>query len=212
MSSTRQPRLIRTSSPRILAWTLRRAGAVSGALTFGFTVALGLYADHALLYLTLVAAGLWGALVAAHESRKSVGWLMCIASLAAVLLYLRLSYGYVAVVAHHDYWPLSGAAVRLAVWVWVPVTGLFLPMLTVRFLDGRVPRRWPPIDRLATARKIAVALSTPIAPRGQLVAYLPPAPKLLAQVPPALALVAHLGFQPLSGSQGARRLQAWRST
>ena len=103
----------------MLASTLRLAGAVRGALTFGFTVALGLYADHALLYLTfVVAAGLLGALVAARKPRSSVGgWLMCIASLAAVLLYLPHEYGYVAVVARHDSWPLCGAAVWLAAWV-----------------------------------------------------------------------------------------------
>jgi hypothetical protein len=154
----------------MLTWTLGLACGVSGALTFGFTVALGRCADH------LTGRG---------------------AALPSALLRLRR----------------RGCASRLLAAGrggcpagWVPVMGLFLPMLTVRFLDGRVPRRWPPIDRLATARKIAIALSNPIGPRGPLVAYLPIAPKLLAHVAPALALAAHLGFQPLSGSQGARRL------
>lgn len=43
----------------MLVWTLGLAVRVSHPLTFGFAVALGLYADHALLNLTFAPPVCW---------------------------------------------------------------------------------------------------------------------------------------------------------
>ena len=107
MATTHESRL------RTLAWALGLGGAIACALLVGWTVALGLFSPHALTYLTFIAAGLLGALIASREPRNGVGWLMCAASMAAILLYLPLDYGSTALVVEHGSWPLGGVALWL---------------------------------------------------------------------------------------------------
>jgi hypothetical protein len=85
-----------------LAWVLGLGGAIACVVTVGLTVALGLYSDLALLYLTFAAAGLLGAMVASREPDNSVGWLMCIAALWAIPIFVPLDYGHSAAVVGHD--------------------------------------------------------------------------------------------------------------
>lgn len=185
---------------RILAWTLGLGGAVACTVTAGLTAAAGLWSAELLLYPTFVAFGLLGALVASRQPANSIGWLMCVASLGAVLLFLPLDYGYAAQSTHRGAWPVGGLALWVAGWAWIPLVGLFLPMITVRFPDGQIASRWRAVDWSAVAGSIAavgVALAPPdlvvrflLLPRGWLgrVAPLIDSP-LAASVPPALPVV-----------------------
>ncbi|HET7465404.1 MAG TPA: GAF domain-containing protein [Candidatus Dormibacteraeota bacterium] len=149
---------------RILAWGLGLSGAVVSTLTVALTVGLGLYSVHVLLYAAFIAAGILGALVASRETHNSVGWLMCVASLAAALYYGPVDYGYVALVLESGSWPLGGVALWLGAWAWAPLLGLFIPLLTVRFPDGRVPRRWRAVDWLAVGGTLCFAVGVAFAP------------------------------------------------
>ncbi|HEV2475822.1 MAG TPA: hypothetical protein VGX22_04735 [Candidatus Dormibacteraeota bacterium] len=104
-----------------------------------------------LTYVAAIMTGLLGVLVATREPRNSIGWLMCAASLATGLGHLPFDYGYTAQVVEHGSWPLGEAALWLSGWAWVPVLGLALPLISVRFPNGRVAPRWRLVDWLAIA-------------------------------------------------------------
>ncbi|HET7419167.1 MAG TPA: hypothetical protein VFL27_02170, partial [Candidatus Dormibacteraeota bacterium] len=149
---------------RILAWGLGLGGALASMVTVALTMGLGLFSVHILFYATFVAAGILGALVAAREPHNSVGWLMSAASLAAVLFYGPVDYGYMALVLHSGSWPFGRVALWLGAWAWAPLLGLFIPLITVRFPDGRVPPRWRAVDWLAVAGTLCFAIGVAFAP------------------------------------------------
>ncbi len=180
MSSKRAVRL------RSLAWALGLGGAVGCTFTVGLTLALGLLSPHLLLYLTFITAGLVGALVASREPRNAVGWLMCAASLAGLLLFLPLDYGYTALVLERGSWPLGGAALWFGTWAWAPVFGLFLPLVTVRFPDGKVPPRWRIVDWLAGIGTAATAAGVALGPADVQIRFLPFSDALNARLGPSI--------------------------
>ena len=152
------------SSLATAAWIVGVAGAVACTTTVALALALGLYSVHLLFYATFIAAGILGALIGARQPRNSVAWLMSIASVAAVLYFLPVDYGYAALVVAHGAWPLGGVALWFGAWAWAPLLGAFLPSLTVRFPDGRVPRRWRLVDWLAIAGTATFAAGIALAP------------------------------------------------
>jgi hypothetical protein len=147
-----------TGSSRTLAWVLGGGGALACTITLVLTISLGLSSEELFLYPTFIATGLLGALVASRSPGNSVGWIMCAAAAAGSLLILPLDYGYAAQVTEHGAWPAGGVALWVAAWIWAPLIGLFLPMLTLRFPDGTVPRRWRACDWLAVAGTAALAM------------------------------------------------------
>ena len=151
-----------------LAWALGLAGAVGCGLTLVLTVALGQFTPEAFGYLMFIATGVLGAVLASRKPANSVGWLMCAASLAAILDRLPNDYGYIALVVERGSWPLGGVALWFGTWAWVPLLGMFFPMIVVRFPDGRVPPRWRAIDWLALAGSSAFAVSLALAPADEL--------------------------------------------
>lgn len=157
---------------RILAWALGVTGAVACAFTLGATIALGLFSPQDLVYVVFIMNGLLGALVAARNPGNSVGWLMCAASLAGVLLLLPLDYGYTALVVERGAWPFGGLALWLGAWAWAPLLGTFLPVLIVRFPDGKMPPGWNAVDWLAIAGTALFAISLALAPANVLRGFL----------------------------------------
>jgi hypothetical protein len=152
-------------SRKTLAWALGLGGAIVCTIAVALTAAAGLWSAELLLYPTFIAFGVLGALVASRQPANSIGWLMCCASLLAVLLFVPLDYGYAAQVTHHGAWPLGGIALWFAGWGWIPLFGLFLPAVTVRFPDGLVPPRWRVVDWLALAGTVAAMGGVALAPR-----------------------------------------------
>lgn len=139
-------------------------GALACAVTAALTVAVGLGSVELLLYLTFIPAGLLGGLIASRNPDNSIGWLMCVGSLSATLFFLPLDYGYTAQVIQHGAWPLGGAALWIAAWSWTPIIGLFLPILTMRFPDGKQPARWRTVIWLAAAGTLVVIAGLALAP------------------------------------------------
>jgi hypothetical protein len=150
-------------SPRQwLGPALGLAGALTCTATLVVTVAIGLPSQELLLIPTFVVTGLLGALVASRAPTNPVGWLMGAASLAANLFFVPVDYGYTA---------KAGLALWVGAWAWIPVLALFLPALTVRFPDGRVPPRWWAVDWLAVAGAAAASLGVALSPPDVLVRF-----------------------------------------
>ncbi|HEX2646134.1 MAG TPA: hypothetical protein VHO95_02805, partial [Candidatus Dormibacteraeota bacterium] len=167
------------------------------AATIGLTIAAGLSSEEVLTLPTFVVTGLIGALVASRAPANSVGWLMCASSLIAVLLFLPLDYGYAGQVTRHGAWPLGGVALWLGGWTWAPVVGLALPVLTVRFPSGKVPRGWRVIDWLAIAGTALFMVSVALAPVDVVARFLLIHPSLASTVAPHI--VNPLGARLPSG-------------
>lgn len=152
------------SSRARTAWALLGlGGAFAGAVTIVLTIAIGLASEELLIFLTFITAGLLGALVAAREPDNPIGWLMSGVSVTATLFFLPLDYGYWAQVIERGTWPLGGVALWVGAWVWAPAIGLFLPMLTVRFPDGKAAARWRSTDWLAAAGTATYAAGVALA-------------------------------------------------
>ena len=156
---------IESSRSSALAWGLGVAGAVACAAGALAAQAFGAPPSFLFVYLVGILMGLLGALIASRESHNSIGWLMCATSLAISLLHLPARYGYTAVVIQHGAWPLGSVAVWLGAWGWVPVLGLALPLISVRFPDGKVPHQWRLVDWIAIAGtvlfSVGIALERP---------------------------------------------------
>ena len=179
---------------RTLAWTLGAVGAAACVVAAGIQVALGL-AD---IPITLVAGslfgvlmGLLGALVAARDSRNSIGWLMCLASVSTALVTLPTDYAYDALVLQHGHLPLGKPVLWFAGWASIPLFGLILPFILTRFPDGKVQPRWRFVDGVAIAGTVAFACSValgasslPLAPARLLTSLMPYANNAIGVVLP----------------------------
>lgn len=150
-----------------LAWALGLTGAASCAVALGATIAIGFTDQIAPLlfgYLFGILMGLLGAVIAIREPRNSIGWLMCLTSLATSLAGLPVDYAYAALVVHQGTWPLGPAMLWFGTWSSIPVFGLLLPLILTRFPNGRVRRRWRAADGLASVGTLAFTLSVALAP------------------------------------------------
>ena len=134
-------------------------GAVACVAGAGVALAFRAPITFQVVYLVGILMGLLGALIASRESRNSIGWLMCATSLATGLFHLPTGYGYFALVIEHGSWPLGSVAVWLGAWGWALALGLSLPLIAVRFPDGRVPDRWRAVDVLAITGTALFAVS-----------------------------------------------------
>ena len=154
-----------SSRSSALAWALGGLGALACAAGAAMGMAFGAPDVFLLVYVVGVLMGVLGALIASREPHNSIGWLMCATSLGTSLLHLPARYGYAALVIEHGAWPLGSVAVWLGAWGWVPVLGLSLPLISVRFPDGKVPHRWRAVDWLAVAGtalfSLGIALERP---------------------------------------------------
>jgi hypothetical protein len=139
------------------------AGAIGCGISLVAAIGLGLFSPQALDALLFVAIGLLGALVVSREPANSIGWLMCLASVVAMLLLLPADYGYMALVVEHGAWPLGVFAVWLAAWGWVAIIGLFPALITARFPDGRTRPVWRVAEWLALGGTLALSLGIALA-------------------------------------------------
>jgi two-component system, NarL family, sensor kinase len=162
---------------RTLAWALGLTGVVACIAAAGVVLAFRAPSTFLVTYLVGVVLGLIGALVASRDPRNSIGWLMCASSIAVSLTHLPAGYGYFALVLQHGAWPLGGVAIWLGAWGYVVILGLFLPIISVRFPDGKVLRRWRFVDWVAILGTVLFASGIALQPWNVLVDFLPiPAP------------------------------------
>jgi hypothetical protein len=136
------------------------------------TIAAGLASEEVLILPTFVLTGVLGALVASRTPSNPIGWLMCGSALYGIVLFAPLDYGYKAQVTMHGSWPLGGVALWLGSWTWAPLVGLFLPLMTVRFPDGRTPPRWRAVEWLAAAGTAIFAVGVALSPPSIVVRFL----------------------------------------
>ena len=153
-------------SPKV-AWSLGVAGAVSCAAAAGFSIALGITDQVVTLLIGSsfgVLMGVLGALIASRQPHNSIGWLMCITSFATSVVNIPTDYAYAALVSTHGALPFGVEALWLGPWASIPVFGLLLPFILVRFPDGRVRPRWRFADWLATLGTASWIFSIAFAP------------------------------------------------
>ena len=162
-----------TSRSSALAWALGLIGALACVGGAGVSVAFGAPPSFLLDYLVGILMGLLGALIASREPRNSIGWLMCATSSGTSLLHLPVGYGYAALVIEHGAWPLGSVAVWLGAWSWVPGLGLSLPLIALRFPNGKVPHRWRAVDWLAVTGTGLFVLGVVLERPGMLLDFLP---------------------------------------
>ena len=174
---------------RILAWALGLSGAVACTCAAGVSVAFHAPTQFLVVYLVGVLMGLLGALVASREPHNSIGWLMCATSLVTSLIHLPAGYAYFALVIQHGAWPLGSAAAWLGAWSWVP-SQVFLPLIAVRFPDGKVPARWRFVDWLAITGAALFSLVIALEPRDVLLDFTPVPGRTVA------ILSSHVGYLP----------------
>lgn len=194
----------RSGRARTLAWALGLLGAVACAAAAGVSVALGAPVQFLLIYLVGVMMGLLGALVASREPRNSIGWLMCATSLATSLVQLPAGYAYFALVAQHGAWPLGSAAAWLGAWSWVPVQ-VTLPLIAVRFPDGKVPPRWWFVDWLAITGTVLFSVAIALEPPRVLLDFMPIPGRAIALISSQVQSLPGISLPPglLSQVQGA---------
>ena len=161
-----------TRRAKVVAWTLGLGGVVACIAAAGVVLAFGAPSTFLVTYLVGVVLGLIGALVASREPRNSIGWLMCAGSIAVSLTHLPAGYGYFALVVQHGAWPLGGVAIWLGAWGYAVILGLFLPLISVRFPDGKVRPRWRFVDWLAVAGTVLFAAGIALQPWNVLVDFL----------------------------------------
>lgn len=165
--------MTRTPKAQTLAWTLGLLGAVACVAGAGVAVAFGAPAVFLLVYVVGILMGLLGALIASREAHNGIGWLMCATALATSLVHVPVGYGYFALVTVRGAWPLGSVAVWLGAWGWVLVLGVSLPLIAVRFPDGKAPSRWRVVDGLAIGGTTLFALAIALGRTNVLLDFLP---------------------------------------
>ena len=148
-------------------------GCFAGAAV---SLALRAPASFLLVYLVGVLMGVLGALVATREPHNSIGWLMCATSLCATLLHLPTGYAYQALAIHHGAWLLGSFAAWFGAWSWVPVIA-FLPVIALRFPDGKIAPSMRAVDWIAVAGVVLFALAIAFEPSDRILSFMsvPPA-------------------------------------
>ena len=171
---------------RILAWTLGLGGVAACGAGAYVVIALGAPRTFLVAYLVGVVMAVIGALIASREPGNRIGWLLCVVSIAVSVTHLPAGYGYFALVTEHGSWPLGPAAMWLSAWGYAPIFGMFLPVISVRFPDGKVLPGWRYVDLLATAGTVLFAAGIVFRPWNVLLNFVAlPSPRL-EQVAPNL--------------------------
>ncbi|HYM83536.1 MAG TPA: hypothetical protein VEY67_05255 [Candidatus Dormibacteraeota bacterium] len=187
-----------------LAWALGFVATAACLAAGGVVLMFGAPTSFLLIDLVGVVLALLGAAVVSRQPSNSVGWLMWLTSLGASLVHLPAGYAYAALVGRGGAWPFGGGAAWFGAWSWVPVLAL-LPLIAVRFPDGRAPRRWRLVEWLAVGGTALFALGIALVPPAELAGFLPiPAPAV-ALLAPKIASPFGASFAPgaLAAVQGS---------
>ena len=133
---------------RLLAWSLFAVYLGMAALTIALELTGVTQSFESLFSIITVGYAVCGTLIASRQPRNAIGWIML--ALAVVFALNSLVGSYVESVDD----PAARPGGPLAAWfyswnelIWIPLVGVFLPLL---FPDGRLPaRRWRPLLWLA---------------------------------------------------------------
>jgi hypothetical protein len=167
----------------MLAWILGVAGTL--ACCAGAAVSIAFRAPDSLLPAYVVGGlmAVLGAVIATREPRNSIGWLMCAVALAVSLIHLPAGYAYYALAIQHGSWPLGSLFAWWAAWSWVPQLAL-LPLISVRFPDGKAQGHMRAVDWLAIAGVTIFALAIALEPAAAVLGFMPiPYPRINEMLP-----------------------------
>ena len=104
---------------------------------------------HALAFTTV------GAFIALRRRTNPVGWLLLSAGVVTAIEAFALGYAEFTIVGRHAEWPFGALAGWIGSWVWGLVVNLILPILLLRFPDGRpLSVRWRAVEWLAALTTI----------------------------------------------------------
>jgi len=127
------------------AWSAATAG--SAALVAGAVVLLALSWDAPVPdawgfrgYAILQAAAFTavGAFIAIRRSGNAIGWLLLAAGALNAVEAFAIQYAEFTIVGGHPEWPFGVVSAWIASWIWAPVESLILPVVLLRFPDGRL--------------------------------------------------------------------------
>lgn len=156
---------------RSLAWVLGLAGTVGCCVGAILAIEFAAPRSFLLVYMVGILMGVLGALVASREPHNSIGWLMCATSICTSLLHIPTGYAYLALAINHGSWVLGSFAAWFGAWSWVPVIA-FLPVIAVRFPDGKIPRHMRAVDWIAIAGVALFALAIALDPASRMLGFM----------------------------------------
>ncbi len=91
-----------------------------------------------------------GALVAVRRPANAIGWLLLSAGVVTAVQAFALLYAEFTIVGGHAAWRFAEVGAWFGSWVWTIIVSLILPLVLLRFPDGRlISPRWRWIERLA---------------------------------------------------------------
>lgn len=83
-----------------------------------------------------------GAYVAVRRGMNPIGWLLLAAGVLTSAEAFALQYAEITIVGGHPGWPGGVVAAWLASWLWAPVVSFIIPVVLLRFPDGRLIAPW----------------------------------------------------------------------
>lgn len=83
-----------------------------------------------------------GTFVAVRRGRNPIGWLLLAAGVLTAVAAFALQYAEYTIVGGHPEWPGGVFTAWLASWLWAPVVNFIIPVVLLRFPDGRLITPW----------------------------------------------------------------------
>jgi hypothetical protein len=126
-----------------LAWIFLASVGLMSLISLAVSVSIGTGVDF-FLFLVLTFP-IVGALIASHQPRNAVGWIMLGLGFVVILSEVLGLYAHYALTVSPGTLPGGGVALALDQHLWIPVIGLPGTFLILLFPDGHLPSpRWRP--------------------------------------------------------------------
>ena len=141
--------------------------AASGALAAGALVLLVLswdapvpdvWAFRGYAIIQALAFTSVGALIAVRRPANAIGWLLLSVGLVTAAQAFAVLYAEFTIVGRHPAWPFGEVGAWIGSWAWTLNVTLIVPLVLLRFPDGRlISPRWRWIERLAALATASLA-------------------------------------------------------
>ena len=140
----------RVPSRPTIAWTIAFAQVLLLAQATAFWITSNIWFAAEFAIPGSIAMALVGALIASKRPSNRFGWLLLLMPVPGLAAFLCSEYTDLVFVAHAPL-PAEPLVTWISNWIWTPPIGIGIAMLTVRFPDGFVPRRWRFVEMLAAS-------------------------------------------------------------
>ena len=99
-----------------------------------------------------------GALIAVRRPANAIGWLLLSVGLVTAAQAFAVLYAEFTIVGRHPAWPFGEVGAWIGSWAWTLNVTLIVPLVLLRFPDGRlISPRWRWIERLAALAMASLA-------------------------------------------------------